>query len=104
MWSKLAKSKFHDKIKTEHTILPFFCDLLNNVAQLPQISRLIPGRIYNKASNNTKRFFRYSYTTESGMKYTMHDTKTSQELFIICPSEYVTQVQHTISEITKDHI
>lgn len=99
MPKRLPKSQFHNKIKTEHTILPFFCDLLNQIASEDQVSRIIPGRIYNKASNNTQRFFRYSYDTESWMKYTMHDTKVTQELFIICPKEHSTQIQDKINKL-----
>ncbi len=101
---RLPKSSFHAKIKTEHTILPFFREILNDVSSLPSISRLIPWRIYAKASLNTSRFCRFSYMTTSGMKYTMHDTKASQELFIICIDHEKESIQTQITTIIQKHI
>lgn len=80
------KTKFK-KVKTEHHLLPEFTGFLLEIEQIPEIRRIIPGRISRQQKGSSQMRFSISYFTPTGMKGIMSKGSTAQELFIICKEE-----------------
>ncbi|GHV22229.1 hypothetical protein FACS1894176_01110 [Bacteroidia bacterium] len=72
------------KVKTEHHILPEFHSFLLEIEKLPEIARLIPGRISRQQKGSSDTRFSVSYLTPTGMKCIMAKGSTAQELFVVC--------------------
>ncbi|MDR2190775.1 MAG: DUF2103 domain-containing protein [Candidatus Peribacteria bacterium] len=81
------------KVKTEHHILPDFYSFLLEIEKMPEISRIIPGRISRQQKGSSEVRFRISYPTSTGRKCIMSKGATAQELFIICKEELKAEVQ-----------
>ena len=58
----------HGKIKREHGILREFTGFLNRLEKIPQVKRIIPGRISRTQQGNSHQTVTFSYTTHSGLK------------------------------------
>lgn len=76
-------TKFN-KVKTEHTILKEFHKFLQQIEKIPEIQRIIPGRIDRIQSGKSDVNINFSYITPSGLKYNMCKGSTAQEIFVIC--------------------
>ena len=87
------------KIRQEHGILEEFHKVLNEIAKIPQIHRLIPGRIARKQSGSSTMYFTCSYEEKTWWKYKMSKGSTSQELFVVCGEEDKKVVQDSIGSI-----
>lgn len=85
------------KIRQEHTIMKEFHDILNAIAKIEQVQRIIPGRISRKQSGSSKLFFSCSYDTTTGRKYKMSKGSTSQELFVVCTEDNKKLVKDSIA-------
>lgn len=81
------------KVKTEHTILPEFHDFLKQIEHIPEIQRIIPGRINRQQKSSSELRFTISYPTTTGLKAKMSKGATSQELFIISPAASKVQLK-----------
>ena len=92
------------KIRQEHWILEEFHKVLNEIAKIPQIHRLIPGRIARKQSGSSTMYFTCSYEEKTGWKYKMSKGSTSQELFVICGEEDKKVVQESIGKIIENFL
>jgi len=79
-----TKSNFFKKIKTEHTIMVEFFDILKKIEKLESVDRIIPWRINRQQKWSSYIRFSFSYKTISWLKYKMSKWSTSQELFVIC--------------------
>ncbi len=87
------------KVKTTHHILPEFHAFLAEIEQLPDIQRIIPGRISRQQKGSSELRFRVSYFTASGLKCMMSKGSTAQELFIICGEAERENVQQQVMRI-----
>ena len=87
------------KIRQEHGIMKEFHDVLETIAKIPEIQRMIPWRVARKQSGSSTMYFTCSYEEKSGRKYKMSKGSTSQELFIICADADKKVVQEKISII-----
>lgn len=79
----MVKIKFQ-KVKTEHTIMEEFYQILLEIEKNPAILRIIPGRISRQQKGSSEFRFKVSYWTESGIKCIMSKWATAQELFVVC--------------------
>ncbi|MBS8121908.1 DUF2103 domain-containing protein [Candidatus Vampirococcus lugosii] len=75
------------KIKKEHHILSDFKKVLESIEKIPQVKRIIPGRIYRKQKGSSHKKISFSYKTESGMKFIMKKGGTAQEVFVLCGTQ-----------------
>lgn len=89
------------KIRQEHGILEEFHKVLNEIAKIPEIHRMIPWRIARKQSGSSNTYFTCSYEEKTGWKYKMSKGSTSQELFIICSEEDKKVVQESMGKIIE---
>ena len=87
------------KVKTQHHILPEFHTFLAEIEKLPEIQRIIPGRISRQQKGSSQQRFKISYPTASGLKGIMSKGATAQEIFIICAPQDVEKITlHLTSE------
>lgn len=78
--------------------------VLNEIAKIPEIDRMIPGRVSRKQSGSSTMYFTCSYEEKSGRKYKMSKGSTSQELFIICQESNKKIVQESINKIINQFL
>lgn len=57
--------------------------LLEKVAELPDVQRIIPGAIFPSPSPNKKPFIRVQRETPSGLKLLAHNDECIQEVFLV---------------------
>jgi len=89
----------YQKVKTEHHILPEFKKLLLTIEKHPHIHRIIPWRINRQQKWSSELFFKISYPTASWLKCIMSKWSTAQELFIVCPDQYVDEIKEFVKEV-----
>ncbi len=89
----MATNPKFQKVKTEHTILPEFHKMLLAIEKCEQIARIIPWRISRQQKASSEKYFKITIPTSSGFKCIMAKGSTAQELFIICSSEDIPQIQ-----------
>lgn len=77
------------KLKKEHSILPEFSGILQEIETLPAVIRIIPGRISRSQKWSSHFLLSVSYPTESGVKCIMKKGGTAQELFLTGDSEAI---------------
>lgn len=94
----MVTPKFH-KVKTEHTILKEFHKFLQHIEKIPEIQRIIPGRINRIQSGKSEVHINFSYITPSGLKYNMCKGSTAQEVFVVCTKEAEELVKQQIEAI-----
>ncbi len=87
------------KVKTEHTILKEFHKFLQQIEKIPEIQRIIPGRIDRIQSGKSNMYVNFSYITASGLKYNMCKGSTAQEIFVICSKGTEESVHQQIEKI-----
>ncbi len=92
------------KVKTEHTILKEFHKFLQQIEKIPEIQRIIPGRIDRVQSGKSNMYVNFSYITPSGLKYNMCKGSTAQEIFVICAKGTEELVQQQIEKIIIAYI
>ncbi len=90
------------KIKTEHHILKEFQDILHQVAQIPEVQKIIPGRISRQQKGTSDLRISFSYFTKSWLKYKLKKWATAQELFIVCSLENKEIVKNKIQQIIEN--
>lgn len=76
-----------NKIKKVHTILPEFSRALEVFGLIPEVMRVIPGRISRQQKGSSHKKISFSYFTDAGMKLIVKKGATAQEVFIICKKE-----------------
>lgn len=93
----------HDqgKIKKEHHTLKEFEAFLQNLQKLPEVKRIIPGRISRQQKGSSHTAITISYPTESGIKCIMKKGSTAQELFIVCDSTAIEKITSFTKEFNK---
>lgn len=80
--------KYNDwKIKREHHSLKEFEKELQQIAKIPEVKRIIPGRISRQQKWSNHKKITCSYFTDSGLKLIMKKWGTAQEVFVICDLE-----------------
>jgi hypothetical protein len=76
--------KYRDnKIKQEHTIIEDILPLLRDIAELPFIKSIIPGRINRRKGSGIKAYLQLKYNTSSGIKVLGKNSASLQEIFIV---------------------
>lgn len=99
MKAQMNKKYDKNKIKQEHHILPEFQGILQEIAQISQVKRIIPGRISRKQKWSSHNMFTFSYFTPTWLKYNMKKGATAQEVFITCDEQYKNIVKKSIHNI-----
>jgi len=79
-----------------------FHEILNAIAKISEVQRMIPWRIERKQSWSSAIYFTCSYPTNTGRKYKMSKGSTSQELFVICGQEERETVKDLITKLVAD--
>ena len=72
------QAMLNKKIRQEHGILDDFHRILNDIAAIDIVQRLIPLRVNRKQSGSSTIYFTCSYETPTGRKYKMSKGSTSQ--------------------------
>lgn len=91
----------HKKIKQEHTIMKEFHPFLEEIAHIPEIQRIIPGRINRKQSWSSTMYITFSYPTITWLKYKLSKGSTSQELFVVAEKSQRDSIQKSIAHIIQ---
>ncbi len=72
-----------DKIKQEHTIIEDILPLLEEIAKIPTIKSIIPGRINRRKGSGIKPYLQLKYNTRSGIKLIGKNSASLQEVFVV---------------------
>lgn len=80
----MANKFRRDKIKREHGIIDGLLPVLEELADLPEISAIIPGRIRVTRARVPGLEIRLQVETTSGIKLGARWAKLAQEVFVIC--------------------
>lgn len=72
-----------NKIKREHTIIEDIHELLEDVALLPGVKSIIPGRIHRRSGSGIRPRLRINYRTSSGYKMLAKNSSSLQEIFLV---------------------
>lgn len=72
-----------NKIKKEHTIIEDIDELLEDVALLPEVKSIIPGRINRRSGSGIQPCLRIKYRTSSGYKLLAKNSSSLQEIFLV---------------------
>ena len=84
------------KTKREHHILKEFIKDLENIENINEINRIIPGRIDRQQKWSSEKRFKITTPTLSGFKCIISKWSIAQELFIICNNENSEIIQKKI--------
>lgn len=71
-----------NKIKREHTIIDGVLPILEQIAALPHVQAITPGRI-NQRSGNRAEGITFQYHTETGLKLLARSSRAVQEVFVV---------------------
>ena len=81
---KIMSNKYRDnKIKKEHTILKEIQPLLEEIAVLPGVKSIIPGRINQRSGSGMEAYLQLKYNTPSGLKMIGKTSSSLQEIFVV---------------------
>lgn len=81
---KLAGNKYREnKIKQEHTIINDILPLLEEIARLPMVKSIIPGRINRRKGSGIQPYLQLKYKTPSGIKLLGKNSSSLQEVFVV---------------------
>lgn len=100
----LTTKMLHKKIKQEHTIMDEFHPFLEEIARIPEIQRIIPGRIHRKQSWSSTLRITYSYLTITWLKYKLSKGSTSQELFVVGEKSNWEEIIGKIEAVIRNHV
>lgn len=89
------------KTKREHHILKEFIKDLENIENINEINRIIPGRIDRQQKWSSEKRFRITTSTISGFKCIISKGSTAQELFIICKNQNTENIQNQILNLLE---
>lgn len=81
-----------NKIKREHTIIEDVQELLEDMALLPEVKSIIPGRINRRRGSGMKPRLRIKYRTSSGFKLLAKNSSSLQEIFLVTDEPDLIQV------------
>ena len=87
------------KIKVQHHFLKEFKNFLKEVEKIPEVKRIIPGRIKRQQKWTSDLKVSFSYYTNSWLKFLMKKWSTVQEVFIVCDKENRAILKDKILEI-----
>ena len=77
-------NKYRDnKIKKEHTILEDIQPLLEEIAVIPGVKSIIPGRINQRSGSGMEAYLQLKYNTPSGLKIIGKTSSSLQEVFVV---------------------
>lgn len=81
-----------------------FAWFLLAIEKIPEIQRIIPGRIQRNQSGSSELRISFSYPTVTGLKYKMCKGATGQELFVIVEKGTEEKVQKDIESFIAKHL
>lgn len=81
-----------------------FIPLLHALEKIPEVQRIIPGKIARQQSGSSFLGVTYSYNTPSWLKYMMKKWGTAQELFVTCAEEATENVLLAIQTCINDYL
>ncbi|HHU92400.1 MAG TPA: metal-binding protein [Halanaerobiaceae bacterium] len=77
-------NKYRDnKIKQEHTIIEDLLPLLEEIAEIPSVKSIIPGRINRRKGSGIPPYLQLKYDTGSGIKLLAKNSSSVQEVFLV---------------------
>ncbi len=76
-------NSFQGKIKTEHTIIEGLYDILQYLANVPEIQSIIPGKIMRRGSSTPHPSIKLTITTPTGWKAIGKSKGSMQDFFIV---------------------
>lgn len=92
------------KIKRDHRILKGVNVLLENIAEIPEIKRVIPGIISRGGRLTTMQptaYLKIQRKTPSGLKLLAHTDEAIQEIFLVVAKDKRDNVRKKIEELKK---
>ena len=96
MWNIAKRLK---TIKKDHHVIDGIMPLLEQVAELPGVQRVIPGVIFPKPNPNKKPFIRVQRETSSGLKLLAHNNECIQEVFLVVAKDKRENVGDAIERV-----
>ena len=76
--------KYRDqKIKKEHTIIEEIQPFLEEMASIPAVKSIIPGRINRRSGSGMEAYMQLKYNTSSGIKVIGKTSSSLQEVFVV---------------------
>ncbi len=80
----MAGNKYRDnKIKQEHTIISDLLPFLEEIARIPIVKSIIPGRINRRKGSGIQPYIQLKYNTASGIKLLGKNSSSLQEVFVV---------------------
>ena len=82
--------KYRDqKIKKEHTIIEEIQPFLEEIASIPEVKSIIPGRINRRSGSGMEAYLQLKYNTASGLKMIGKTSSSLQEVFVVADQTQV---------------
>ena len=86
-------------VKRQHSIIEGVLEILEAIAALPGVKKIVPGVINYSPKRRIKQpFLKISRDTITGIKVLAHSKGKVQEIFIICDNERREEIKNTIGE------
>lgn len=79
----MANKYRENKIKQEHTIIEDLLPLLEEIAKIPYVKCIIPGRINRRKGSGIPAYLQLKYDTGSGIKLLGKNSSAVQEVFLV---------------------
>lgn len=86
-------------VKRQHTIIEGVLEILEAIAAMPGVKKVVPGVINYSPKRTIKQpFLKISRDTITGIKVLAHSKGKIQEVFIICDNNKIREIKNTIGE------
>lgn len=86
-------------VKRQHTIIEGVLEILEAIAAMPGVKKVVPGVISYSPKRTIKQpFLKISRDTITGVKVLAHSKGKVQEVFIICDSNKIGEIKSIIGE------
>ena len=87
-------------VKRQHHIIKDILELLESIAQIDGVKKVIPAVINYSPKRSIKQpFIKVSRDTKTGIKVLAHSKGGVQEVFIICDADKIENIKKIIGEI-----
>jgi len=95
----MAQKHTKKGVKRQHSIIEGVLEILEEIAAIPGVKKVIPGVINYSPKRTIKQpFLKISRDTITGIKVLAHSKGKVQEVFIICDSNEIENIKSIIGE------
>ena len=95
----MTQKYIKEGVKRQHSIIEGVLEILEAIASMPGVKKVVPGVINYSPKRTIKRpFLKISRDTIIGFKVLTHSKGSIQEVFIICDSDKIGEIKSTIGE------